>query len=133
MSENEEKMRLKRKTLGRRVKELKERATDAEKIVYNYLMKKRVKFIFQKGFISGPNYVIVDFYLPKPKKICIEIDGGYHTTLKQMNRDFNKDNYLENYRGFKVYRFTNEQIYKDVTILDGVLDEKHRNQHQNSR
>ena len=118
---NQESMKRKRKTLGKRVRYLRDNATKAELIVYNHLIKKNVKFIFQKGFISGWNYVIVDFYLPKPKKICIEIDGEYHNSHEQARRDWNKDDYLENYRGFKVYRFTNCQIYKDVTILDKVV------------
>ena len=111
----------KHKTLKKRVKRLKEKTTKAEKIVYDYLTKKDVRFFFQKGFIGGSNYVIVDFYLPKPFKICIEIDGGYHNTPKQKKRDLNRDDYLINYRGFKVYHFTNEQIFKDVSIIDPIL------------
>jgi hypothetical protein len=38
----------------------------------------RIHYMFQKGFIQGKYYCIVDFYLPKPYNICIEIDGKYN-------------------------------------------------------
>ena len=114
-------VRYRQKTLRKRILKLKKNATRAEKIVYDYLSDNDVKFIFQKGFISGSNYVIVDFYLPKPYKVCIEIDGGYHNTTKQQHRDRNRDDYLINERGFRVYHFLNSQIYKNVQVLDKII------------
>jgi very-short-patch-repair endonuclease len=66
--------------------------------------------MFQKGFFVGNNFCIVDFYLPKPYRICIEIDGGYHSTKKQAERDKNRTYYLEQQRGFKVVRINNDDV-----------------------
>ena len=99
----------KQKTLFKRKKDLIERITPSEAIFKKRLEDAKIRFMFQKGFIQGKNYVIVDFYIPK-RKICIEIDGGYHNTESQIKRDRNKDFYLEKQRGFKVVRIKNEDV-----------------------
>lgn len=99
----------KQKTLFQRAKKLRENATDAEKAFEKKLLALNVKFIFQKGFINDDYYCIVDFYLPRPHKLCIEIDGGYHLTPAQQKKDKAKDRYLKNVRGFKVLRLTNKE------------------------
>lgn len=72
----------------------------------------------QKGFYKGEFHCIVDFYLPKPLKTCIEIDGGYHDTPKQKYKDYWKDKYLTEVRGFKVIRIKNEDVKNfDVSIF----------------
>jgi very-short-patch-repair endonuclease len=86
--------------------------------VSELLMKKRledanIRFLFQKGFIAGDNFCIADFYLPKPYKTVIEIDGDCHLTKKQQLRDADKDLYY-NKRGFKIIRILN----KDVSTFD---------------
>lgn len=96
----------KQKTLFQRLKKLRNNPTIAELQVKFFLDHLKVKYIFQKGFISGNAYVIVDFYLPKPYKICIEVDGEYHLSKQQIQKDKWKDNYLKN-RGFKVVRIKN--------------------------
>lgn len=95
---------------AKRRKELIQRITLAELHVVKLLEENKLKFIFQKGFISGKNFCIVDFYLPKPYRICIEIDGSYHSLPKQQVRDKNKDFYLQKQRGFKVIHITNEAV-----------------------
>jgi very-short-patch-repair endonuclease len=96
----------------RRIK-LIDKATKSELIFKKKLKQLNIKFLFQKGFIQGDNFCIVDFYLPKPYRTCIEIDGGYHNTTKQQYRDKYRDKYRDIYltkdRGFKIIRFTNEQ------------------------
>jgi very-short-patch-repair endonuclease len=96
----------------------KEQATLSELIIKEKLDKLNVKYIFQKSFIQGNNYCIVDFYIPKPYKICLEIDGKYHESEEQKERDKHKDSYLTNYRGFKVIRIKNEDCVNiDITQL----------------
>ena len=76
-----------------------------------------IKFMFQKGFIQGDNFCIADFYLPKPLKIVIEIDGSYHNTHNQQARDLNKDAYYKQ-RKFKVIRIKNSEVDTfDLSIL----------------
>lgn len=99
--------------------ELIEKATPSELRFMAILDKIGVDYCFQKGFIQGENFCIVDFYIPKPHKLCIEIDGGYHKAKKQVSRDFNRTFYLEQQRKFRVVRFTNEEV--DTLTQDEVM------------
>ena len=92
-----------------RTKNLKEKLTPAETIFAQKLEAIGVRYISQKGFIAGDYFCIVDFYLPRPIKVCVEIDGGYHNTENQRNRDARKDAYLRG-RGFRVIRLTNREV-----------------------
>jgi very-short-patch-repair endonuclease len=47
--------------------------------------------------------------LPKPYKLCIEIDGDVHDSFEQKIKDNKKDWYLKNLRKFNVLRLTNEK------------------------
>ena len=85
------------------------KATESELIFKKRLEDANINFLFQKGFIKGNFHCIVDFYLPKPHKICIEIDGGYHNTDEQIIKDKNKDAYLIS-RGFRVIRIYNNYV-----------------------
>lgn len=93
-------------------KELRKNPTKAESIVRKYLKEKKVKHIFQKGFLI-PFHRIVDFYIPK-KKIIIEIDGPIHLLTK--DKDTNKDKAFKKHRNFKTIRITNEQVYSGEYI-----------------
>jgi very-short-patch-repair endonuclease len=106
----------KQKTLFSRVKKLRENATYAELYLKEKLTEQKVYFIFQKSFIKGDFYCIVDFYLPR-HKLCIEVDGEYHNTLSQKKKDWAKDNYLKS-RNFRVLRIPN---HKAVTYTGAEL------------
>lgn len=78
----------KQKTLFKRQNDLRSKPTESELIFKKRLEENNIKFIFQKCFIGQDYYCIVDFYLPKPFKVCIEIDGGYHDEAKQKAKDY---------------------------------------------
>jgi len=99
----------KQKTFFERRLKLINNATKYELDFKLKLDQNNVKYIFQKGFFVGDFYCIVDFYIPKPYKICVEIDGGYHQTKEQIKRDYAKDKYLKS-RGFKIVRINNEDV-----------------------
>ena len=101
--------KLKQKLCAQYRRELKNRINKYEQIILDILTKHNIHFMYQKGFIAGDNFVIADFYLPRPLKTIIEVDGPYHLTEKQMKRDINKDEYYHQ-RKFKVIRLTHEQI-----------------------
>ncbi len=65
------------------------------------------RYMFQKGFIQGAFYCIVDFYLPQ-YRLCIEVDGGYHFSDEQRKKDYAKDRYLKVDRRLKVLRISND-------------------------
>lgn len=98
----------KQKTLFKRLEQRRSNRTESELYIESLLSKLPYKFIPEKGFIQGDYYCFVDFYLPKPMKVCLEVDGGYHNTPEQKARDRRKDSYLES-RGFRVIRITNEE------------------------
>ncbi len=105
-------MKSKRKVVTARVLKLRENATWAEKI-FNDKMKQAcpVKYKFQRGFIKGGYFAIVDFYVPS-RKLCIEVDGEYHNTPEQQRKDKHRDNWLKTVRKLIVKRITNEQAVK---------------------
>lgn len=85
-------------------------ATASELVFKKKLEVLGMRAIFQKGFIAKDGFCIVDFYLPKPFKLCIEIDGDYHNEPVQQWKDLRRTKYLKS-RGFDVIRLTNEQAH----------------------
>lgn len=61
---------------------------------------------------------IVDFLFRK-SKLVVEIDGGYHFTEEQQIDDAQRTAWLGS-KGYKVIRFTNEQVLCDT---DNVINE----------
>ena len=55
---------------------------------------------------------IVDFFFRK-SMLIVELDGGYHFTEEQQKEDAIRQSWLE-HMGYKVLRFTNEQILFDT-------------------
>ncbi len=51
--------------------------------------------------------------------LIVEIDGGYHFTEEQQKEDVTRQNWLEQ-KGYKVMRFTNEQVLYDI---DNTINE----------
>ena len=62
-------------------------------------------------------YFISDFYCAKAKLI-VEIDGGYHKN--QEEEDAIRDEIISS-KGFKVIRFTNEEVLGDWGKVERVL------------
>lgn len=75
-----------------------------------------MKFKFQRGFIKGGYYAIVDFFIPS-RKLCIEIDGPYHLRPEQQAKDKHRDKWLREVRRLKIKRLTNEQAFS-ISVED---------------
>ena len=97
--------------------ELIRRATPAEIVLKRYLTD-RIIFEFQKIIYTNQSFFIADFYIPS-KNLIIELDGGYHETSEQKQKDAWRTGML-NSMGYKVIRFTNSQILSSYD-LDWVL------------
>lgn len=104
-----------------RVKILKEHArrhraaqTDAEKLLWEYLRRNALGVRFRRQFIIGD--FIADFACLE-KKLVVEVDGEYHFTQEQIEED-RKRSYHISQLGFRVVRFTNEEVMND---LDNVI------------
>ena len=92
-------------------KKLIDNATESELVYQSFLKKNKVKFDFQKIIYNKEgSFYIVDFYVPM-FNLIIEIDGGYHMTPDQINKDRHRSFMLKD-MGFNVIRFTNEEVLK---------------------
>jgi len=98
--------------LSIRRNQLIKRATKAELHIKQLLEQINEDFCFQKGFFNQSTHYIVDFYIKRRKKLCLEIDGGYHLNPSQIIYDKKRDDFLTQSRGFRVKRITNEEAFK---------------------
>jgi very-short-patch-repair endonuclease len=97
----------------KRAKELRQTMTPAERILWERLRNRQLAGLkFRRQHPVGTS--IVDFYCAEVR-LVIEVDGGVH--LGQAEADANRSRELE-IQGYRVIRFTNEQIEAD---LEGVL------------
>ena len=92
---------------------LKEKAKSNRK---NMTESERVFWMLVKGSALGQRclrqHVIGDYivdFLFRKSKVIVEIDGGYHLREEQQTSDAQRTEWLES-RGYKVIRFTNEQV-----------------------
>jgi very-short-patch-repair endonuclease len=101
-------------------RELRKQMTDCECILWSKIRRKQIRgvqFYSQKPL--GP--FILDFYAKYPK-LCIELDGGYHLTSEQKNKDINRDAYLETL-GITVLRFTNFEVLRQLHVVLSKIDD----------
>lgn len=67
------------------------------------------KYIFEKGFLTEIRFFLVDFYLPKPRKLCIEIDGGCHVGREKY--DAERDEFLRTKRKLRIVHLSNQSAF----------------------
>jgi len=70
---------------------------------------------FRRQAPIGP--YIADFFCPA-KRLIIELDGGHHNEAANVERDRERQSWLE-HEGYRVIRFWNSEITAD---LDAVLE-----------
>lgn len=81
--------------------------TGAQKILAAKLQAEKIIFL-ENQQLEGWE---VDIFLPR-YYLVVEVDGFYHLSSKQQERDLEKDSRLRA-AGYHVLRFTNAQIYQD--------------------
>lgn len=111
------------------------RPTESEIIFESLLKDLDINYRAQKGFMSQhKTFVILDFWVPKPYRVAIEIDGGYHDLPEQRIKDYNKDQYLKS-RLFHIIRFKNEELLDVEKVKLRLLDflEKAKNENTSKR
>lgn len=98
-------------------KTLRKNMTDEEKhLWYDFLKNLPVTINRQK--VIGK--YITDFYCSS-SKIVIELDGSQHFEENEKNKDFERDNYL-NEKGIKVLRYSNVEIHKNFKgVCEDIL------------
>ena len=102
---------------------LRKNSTSAEAKLWEILKSTKMDGIKFRRQHSIGNYV-VDFYCPE-KKLIIELDGAPHGEYHQIQKDENRDKYLESF-GFVVVRFENRIVFQDPEYLKSDI-QKHFN------
>jgi 5-methyltetrahydrofolate--homocysteine methyltransferase len=102
--------------LKEKAKEMRNKPTETEKILWNFFCGKGFEnHKFRRQYVLGE--YIVDFVCLK-QRLVIEIDGAIHNEIEQKQHDTIRTEWL-NEKGFKVVRFTNNEI---LTKIEDVLD-----------
>ncbi|GEM54559.1 methionine synthase [Flavobacterium branchiophilum] len=97
--------------LKEKAKEMRNKPTEAEKMLWNVLSDKGIdNFKFRRQHIIGE--YIVDFVCLE-KRLIIEVDGSIHNELEQIEHDKQRTEWLKS-KGFRVVRYTNNQVLSDL-------------------
>lgn len=100
-----------RRLFSKRQLENRSNPTPSEVHVMGLLDALGERYIFEKGFFTENRFFMADFYLPKPRRICIELDGAIHDD--RMGYDFARDCYIMRTRNIKkILRIKNEEALK---------------------
>jgi len=86
-------------------------ATQSEMILWSFLRNRKLGEKFRRQHAVGsyiPDFVCLE------KKLIVEVDGGYHNDLVQIELDENRTFELEQKYLFKVIRFSNEEIFTEI-------------------
>jgi very-short-patch-repair endonuclease len=101
-------------------KVMRDNMTNAESFLWEYIRSKKLGVKFRRQHVIG-NY-IPDF-VALTSKLIIEVDGEIHKY--QIEEDEHRT-YELNEKGFKVIRFTNNEIFKDINlVLEKIKAELH--------
>jgi 5-methyltetrahydrofolate--homocysteine methyltransferase len=94
-----------------KAKEMRNRPTEAEKMLWNVLSDKGIdNYKFRRQHIIGE--YIVDFVCLE-KRLVIEVDGSIHNQPEQIEHDKQRTEWLES-KGFRIVRYSNQQIVNDI-------------------
>ena len=101
-----------------RSKNLRREMTPTEKILWKELKTNKLNSLhFRRQQII--DRFIVDFYCHQ-HALVVELDGGVHDLQKEF--DAEREAYLMA-RGFRIIRFTNQEIFKDLpTVLKKIVE-----------
>lgn len=108
------------KLLKENAKSMRLEPTEAEDLLWQNLrgLKLGVKFRRQQ-----PVDIFIPDFVCTQKKLMIEVDGGYHNKKEQIELDAERTRILE-VLGYKVLRFTNEEVLNDVSsVLEKIRTE----------
>ena len=101
-------------TMIDRARELRQRWTDAERVMWQVLRNRRMKrWKFRREHqIEG---FILDFYCPS-EKLIVELDGAAHFNIAQQNYDYERTLKLET-EGFTLVRFENKEVFENLDFV----------------
>jgi very-short-patch-repair endonuclease len=102
-----------------RARELRKEMTPAEKKLWQVLRGNQIdKLYFRRHHAVGT--YIVDFVCVQ-EKLVIEVDGGSH--LEQEEYDQERTRWFQEERGYRVIRFTNDDVFRNINeIVEAIRD-----------
>ena len=90
-------------------RQLRKSGEAAEAVLWKCIKSRQILgFKFRRQFSIGP--YILDFYCPKIH-LCIELDGEPHYTLKGMEQDQIRTEWLQEEHGIHILRFENHLVF----------------------
>ena len=87
--------------------------TLAESVLWEYIRDEALGVKFLRQHIIGD--YIVDF-LARSEGLIIEVDGAYHAERQKTEDDVIRTEFLQGL-GYRVLRFTNEQVLYDINLV----------------
>lgn len=112
------KFKSKKQVANQYADELRGRLTKAEKYFKKLLIQVGINFKTQKIVYKEKGFYISDFFI-QSKNLHIELDGGYHNTPEQMEKDKERDEFLTK-SGYLVWRMTNDDAF--LLTVDTLRD-----------
>jgi very-short-patch-repair endonuclease len=107
----------------KRAREMRHPQTTAEATLWAAIRNRSVAYKFRRQ--HSIDRFIVDFYCAQAK-LCIEIDGDTHQEADQQEYDAARTEYLETL-GYKVIRFTNDDVRYNINAVVAAIMEKIEN------
>lgn len=106
-------------TIRQFARELRQPQTPAEAALWRHLRNRNLKYKFRRQ--HPIDFFIIDFYCAEAR-LLIEIDGGSHLVIEQMEYDKARTECLEAL-GYKVIRFTNDDVrYNINAVADKIIN-----------
>lgn len=102
-----------------KAKVLRERMTEAEKLLWEHLKNKQIKGLrFRRQ--HPISIFIADFYCHKVK-LVIEVDGNVHNINENKEWDENRTAEIEKF-GVTIIRFTNQQVFNYINEVVSEIE-----------
>ena len=105
-------------------RENRKNATVAERVLWEHIRHDALGVKIQRQYIIGD--FIVDFLAPN-ERLIIEVDGAYHAEPRQKADDELRTGILEG-KGYKVIRFSNEDVLYDTDMTINKIKEALRHE-----
>jgi imidazole glycerol-phosphate synthase subunit HisF len=102
-----------------RAKDLRNRMTEAEIVLWGYLKQKPLGYKFRRQHPLG--LYIADFYCHK-LMLVIEVDGKIHEREDVAQNDRERQRVIESFE-LKVLRFTNDEVHKQFEKVVSIIEE----------
>ena len=116
------------KEIQQRARELRKNMTAAEKKLWQVLRGNQLDGLhFRRQHAIGT--YILDFVCVQ-EKLVIEVDGGTH--LSQVGYDKARTRWLEEEKGYRVIRFTNDDVLRNIHVVVEAIQDAVKSPHQTS-